>query len=316
MAESVETGTASENYSVRGFLQLSRIPFLSPGLAAVITGILLAVSDGADPQAPLVAMSIVGVAFIMLTTYYFNEYYDYEGDRINRAFTKFSGGGRALIDARVPRRLARIAGWSSVAVLAVIAVAYLLFYFSDYPLLLPLGLFGAFCGMFYTHPPFQLSYQGIGEIVIGGCYGVLALFSGYYLTSGTVSLGMLLIGIPASLTVFGLITVNELPDIEADRTVNKRTLVVRFGLKRGAAMYVAAMVLAYPFMIASILVGVNGSIAIYGLPVLLLSIVIAVVAVRGGYAEHRGQEMMGGLTILANMLSSLMFIAAAYLAVL
>jgi len=315
MADANTTRASDENLSIRGFLQLSRIPFLAPGLAAIITGIMLALSDGFDPQAPLVAMSIIGVAFIMLTTYYFNEYYDYEGDRINRTFTKFSGGGRALIDAKVPRRMARVAGWSSVLVLGVIAVVYLVFYFSEYPLLLPLGLFGAFCGMFYTHPPFQWSYQGIGEIVIGGCYGVLALFSGYYLTSGTVELDMLLVGIPASLTVFGLIVVNELPDMEADRTVNKKTLVVRFGLRGGAIAYVAAMALAYPIMVASVAVGFNLSIAVFGLPVLALSVAILAIAARGGYSEHRRQETMGGLTVLANMLSSLMFIPAAYLAV-
>ncbi len=304
-----------ETLTARGFIQLSRLPFLTPGLAALITGIVLAISDGARPEWPLVWMSIIGVAFIMLTTYYFNEFFDYEGDRINRTFTRFSGGGRALIDAHVPRRIAVIAGWASVGVLAVIAVVYLAFYLADYPLLLFLGLYGAFCGMFYTHPPFKWSYQGIGEIVIGGCYGVLALFSGYYLTSGIVNLDMVLIGIPASLTVFGLIVVNELPDLEADRTVGKKTLVVRFGLKRGAAIYVAAMMLAYPFMVASVPVGMNLSISLWGLPVLAICLAILAVAVRGGYANKRGQEIMGALTIFANMLSSLVFIAAAYLAV-
>jgi len=306
---------SSDDLTVRGFLQLSRLPFLTPGLAALITGIVLALSDGAEAEYPLVAMSIIGIALIMLTTYYFNEYYDFEGDRINKTFTRFSGGGRALIDAKVPRRIARIAGWSSVGILVLIAIIYLLFYFMDYPLLLPLGLFGAFCGMFYTHPPFQWSYQGIGEIMIGGCYGVLALFSAYYLTSGTVDLGMLLVGLPASLTVFGLIVVNELPDLEADRAVNKRNLVVRFGLKRGAIIYSCAMALTYPVMVASVAAGMNPSIALFGLPVLVLSIVILLIVGKGGYAVHKCQETLGGLTVLTNMLSSLLFIAAAYLEV-
>lgn len=211
--------------------------------------------------------------------------------------------------------MAKMAGWASVGVLAAIAVIYMLFYFVDYPLLLPMGLYGAFCGMFYTHPPFQWSYQGFGEIVIGGCYGVLALFSGYYLTAGAVDAGMLLVGIPASLTVFGLIAVNELPDIDADRAVNKKTIVVRLGLRRGAIVYAAAMALAYPFMVLSILAGTDPSIVVFGLPVLVVCAAIVLIAWRGGYAEYKGQEAMGGLTILANMLSSLMFIAAAYVTV-
>jgi 1,4-dihydroxy-2-naphthoate octaprenyltransferase len=306
---------SDDDLTVRGFIQLSRLPFLTPGLAALITGIVLAVSDGAKPALPLVALSLVGIAFIMLTTYYFNEFFDYEGDRINKTFTKFSGGGRALVDGKVPRRIARIAGWASVGVLVLIAVVYMIFYLADYPLLLPLGLFGAFCGMFYTHPPFKWSYQGIGEIVIGGCYGVLALFSGYYLTSGTANLDMLVVGIPASLTVAGVILVNELPDFDADRKIGKNTLVVRFGLKGGAAIYASTMVLAYPMMLASIPLGVDPSIAIFGLPVLALSLVILRIILNGGYSERRGQEIMGGLTIFVNMLSSLLFIAAAYVRV-
>ncbi len=310
-----ESTNANKDLSVRGFVQLSRLPFLTPGISALVTGILLAVHDGSHPDLALVLMSIVGVTFIMLTTYYFNEFFDFEGDRTNKAFTKFSGGGRALTDAGVPRRIARIAGWTSVGILAVIAAVYLALYLTDFPLLLPLGLYGAFCGMFYTHPPFKWAYQGIGEIVIGGCYGVLSLFSGYYLTSGTVNLDMLLIGIPASLTVFGVIMVNELPDIDADKSVSKKTLVVRFGLKRGAIIYVLAMVLTYPFMTLSVFSGTNSSIALFGLPVLLLCTAITYIALRGGYASHQGQETMGALSILANMLSSLLFVVAAYVAV-
>ncbi len=305
-------GATDEKVTVKGFLQLSRLPFLTPGLSAIITGIVLALSDGARPEAPLVAMSIIGVAFIMLTTYYFNEFFDFEGDRINRTFTKFSGGGRALIDAKVPRRIARIAGWASVGVLAAIALIYLLFYFVDYPLLLPLGLFGAFCGMFYSHPPFQWSYRGVGEILIGVCYGVLALFSGYYLTSGKANLDMVLIGIPASLTVFGVIMVNELPDLDADRSVGKKTLVVRFGLKGGAIIYAVAMALTYPFMVASVMADSNISIAAFGLPVLVFTLVTLALLRKDGYANHGKQEIAGGLTIIVNMLSSLLFIAAAY----
>ncbi len=307
-ASSASKGTKVEAGSVKGFLILSRIPFLSPGLAALVTGVVIALDGGFHPEWGLVGMSIGGMALIMLATYYFNEYYDYEGDVINRSYIAFSGGSRALPDNMVDRPVAKVAGFSAVAILAAISAIYLMFYFEDYPLLLPLALFGAFCGVFYSHPPFQWAYQGIGEIIIGGCYGVLALTSGYYLVSGVFETDMILVAIPASLSVFCVIVANEFPDYDADKAVSKKNLVVRLGVKKGSKVYVIAMLLIFPMMVASILVGISVWIAVVSLPVLLLSVVAVVQTLRGGYAVPKSQMMISGATLFVNLLSSLLFI--------
>jgi 1,4-dihydroxy-2-naphthoate octaprenyltransferase len=244
----------------------------------------------------------------MLTTYYFNEYFDYEGDIINKTFIKFSGGSRALPDNMVPRPVARIAGYSSVVVLVAIAIVYMLFYFEDYPLLLPLALFGAFCGVFYSHPPFQWAYQGIGEIVIGGCYGILTLVSGFYLVSGVLNPNMLLVGLPASMTIFLVILANEFPDYEADKAVNKRNLIVRLGPARGSVMYAVVMLLVYPAILATIAAGISPWIAVAGSPVLALTIAATALTLKGGYNQPSAQMKISGITLLTNLLSSLMFI--------
>lgn len=292
---------------------LSRLPFLSPGIAALVSGIGIAAGEGFEAEPGLAWMSVGGIALIMLATYYFNEYFDYEGDVINRRFTKFSGGSRAIPDMNVPRPVARIAGWSAVTILAAIAVAYLVFYFDDFPCLLPLALYGAFCGIFYSHPPFQWSYQGIGEIMIGGCYGVLAMVSGYYVVSGVLEPDMVLVAIPASLTIFGVIVANEFPDIEADRAINKKTLVVRLGLKRASVTYAIAMAAAYPFMLATVLVGMSPYIAIFGLPVLIFCTMAILETRNEGYAKHGPQSRLAAYTLLANLLSSTLFIPVVFL---
>jgi 1,4-dihydroxy-2-naphthoate octaprenyltransferase len=295
---------------VKGFLILSRLPFLSPGIASFTTGVAVAIADGHDPVIGLLGISAAGLALIMLVTYYFNEYFDYEGDVINKSFIKFSGGSRALPDKMISRNAARVAGYAGIAALAVIAVTYLVVYFQDYSCLLPMALYGAFCGVFYSHPPFQWSYQGIGEIMIGGCYGVLALVSGYYVVSGVLKPEMILVALPASLTIFAVIVANEFPDIEADRAVNKKNMVVRFGLRGASRMYIVAMVLAYPLMLSTVAVGVHWSIAITGLPVLAFSALAVRETLRGGYTEPSSQMKISAFTLLANLLSSLMFIPA------
>ena len=293
---------------VKGFLVLSRLPFLLPGLAALITGMAIGVADGYDPAGGLAFISVTGVAMIMLATYYFNEYFDYEGDLINRKFIPFSGGSRALPDLKVPRKTAIIAGRIVVAILVVYLIIYLLFYLRDYPMLLFMGLFGAFCGIFYSHTPFQWSYRGIGEPMIGFCYGILALTSGYYVVSGVLKPSMLVIAIPASLSIFAVIVCNEFPDIQADRAVHKLNLVVRLGLEKASVMYAIVMGLLYPTLLMSIAVGVDWRIAIAGLPVLILSAMAVIWTARGGYADRPTQIKISGVTLLANLLSSLMFI--------
>jgi 1,4-dihydroxy-2-naphthoate octaprenyltransferase len=308
MSGKQKDSTSNPDNAVRGFLTLSRLPFLLPGMASLITSVMIALDNGFDPDWGLLGISFVGLAFIMLATYYFNEFFDYEGDVINRTFIKFSGGSRALIDKNVPRGVARVAGWSAVAILVAIAITYLILYFDDYPLLLPLALFGAFCGIFYSHTPFQWAYQGIGEIMIGGCYGVLTFVSGYYLTSGVFELEMVVIAMPASLTIFSVIAANEFPDYDADKAVNKRNLIVRLGTKRGALVYAAAMTLAYPFMVASVFVGISPWIAVVGSPVLLLCAYAIILTLKGGYAVREQQLRISGVTLVANLLSALLFI--------
>lgn len=303
-------GARTSSESVKGFLVLSRLPFLLPGLAALVTGVWLGLAANPDAEPGLVAMAVSGIALIMLATYYFNEYFDFEGDLLNRKFTKFSGGSRALPDNMVPRTVAKIAGRVTVAILAAYAAIYMLFYFHDYPLLLPLALLGAFCGIFYSHTPFQWSYRGIGEILIGGCYGVLAVVSGYYVSAGELPFKMVAIAIPASLSIFAVIVCNEIPDYEADVAVRKMNLVARMGPGKGAIMYAAAMALLYPFMLASILVGVPWTIAVVGLPVLLLSTMAVVSTLKGGFLKPETQQKLSAITLVANLLSALLFIPA------
>ncbi|MEM4277270.1 MAG: prenyltransferase [Thermoplasmata archaeon] len=309
----VDQNNAGAELSIKGFLVLSRIPFLSPGLAAIVTGIVLAAILEGVAAPGLVWMSVGGIVLIMLATYYFNEYYDFEGDIINKKFIRFSGGSRAIPDLHVPRKVARTAGWGAVVGLVVIALLYMLLYFEDFPLLLPLALLGAFCGIFYSHPPFQWAYKGIGEVMIGGCYGVLAVVSGFYLTSGVLSFEMVVVAIPASLTVFGIIVANEFPDYEADKAVNKKNLIVRFGIERGSYIYMAAMALTYPAMLTSTLVGMPWTVAVTGLPVLLFTAAPVALVLRGGLGSPPSQTTISGLTIVANVFASVMFIPAVWL---
>jgi hypothetical protein len=64
-------------------------------------------------------------------------------------------------------------------------------------------------------------------------------------------------------------------------------------------------------MLATILVGIDWKVAIFGLPVFALAILAAMTALGHKSGEWGQQMKISGATLLANLLSSLMFIPAA-----
>jgi len=90
--------------------------------------------------------------------------------------------------------------------------------------------------------------------------------------------------------------------------VNKRNLIVRLGPQKGAVLYAGVMMSVYPAMLATMAVDINPWIAVAGSPVLALSIAATAMTLKGGYDQPSSQMKISGLTLLANLLSSLMFI--------
>ncbi len=229
---------------LRRFSCLAGSPFLLSGLAPFTAGILLAkLVEGISAPLGLIVLSYIGLTVIMLATYYSNEYFDYEGDVINKWHNKFSGGSRALSDGYLPREVGRKALVGSLLILAVLTALYTVKY-SYTRVWIPLYvLLGFVLGVFYSGPPFRWAYRGVGEIFIAMAYGILAVTSGYYIATGHITIESLLLSMPAALSIFSVIIINEIPDYEADVRISKRNLVVRLGRERALKVYSASNVL-------------------------------------------------------------------------
>ncbi|MGC9113206.1 prenyltransferase [Acidilobus sp.] len=228
---------------LKGFLMLSRLPFLTPGLSPFIAGLLLGWEQYGLRFYSLDAVGLAGITLIMLATYYSNEYFDYEGDVINESFNRFSGGSRALSGGLLPRRVGLISLYGALAAFIALTAIYFTTYFAQRPLLILMALVGIVAGVFYSAPPLRWAYRGVGELWIGFSYGWLATVSAYYIVTGKITLDATLLSLPAAFTVFAVIIINEVPDYMADARVNKRNLVVRLTPARARYLYAAAMIL-------------------------------------------------------------------------
>ena len=100
-------------------------------------------------------------------------------------------------------------------------------------------------GFFYTAPPLRIGYRGFGEIIVFLVCGPLSVIGTYFLFTGMITLKSILLSIPIGLMIFEILLINEFPDYEADKAVNKKHLVVRMGRQKARILYVFVIGLTY-----------------------------------------------------------------------
>jgi len=237
------------------WLTLFRLGATARGVLPFLLGAVIAWSQGNPINLVVLALSSVAVIFIMLMTFLINEYYDYEADVINKAFHRLSGGSRVLPMGLIPRRQSLIAAYVCLSIAVGIGLL-LYFYYQTGPFTIPLGTVAIFIGYFYTARPFRWSYHGLGEIAIWFSCGWLATFTGYYLQTGRFDMVATLAALPGATSVFLLILINEIPDINSDRIAGKKNLAVRLGREKTAILYSVVLILCYLNIIAIIFFGV------------------------------------------------------------
>ena len=113
---------------------------------------------------------------------------------------------------------------------------------------------GAACiaaAWFYTGGPKPYGYNGLGEVFVFLCFGVVAVAGTAYVQMMAFSWLGLAASVPAGLLACALLMVNNLRDIRTDTLAGKRTLAVVLGDARSRVAYV--LTLLVPFGVAALL---------------------------------------------------------------
>jgi 1,4-dihydroxy-2-naphthoate polyprenyltransferase len=113
---------------------------------------------------------------------------------------------------------------------------------------------GAACiaaAWFYTGGPRPYGYNGLGEVFVFLCFGVVAVAGTAFVQMKTLSWLGLAASVPAGLLACALLMVNNLRDIRTDTVAGKRTLAVMLGDARSRLAYV--LTLLVPFGVAALL---------------------------------------------------------------
>jgi len=287
------------------FFLASRPKFLTASAAPVLVGSALAYVSVQTFSLSLFILALLAIMFLHAGANITNDYFDHtsKNDWLNKNPTPFSGGRRFIQDGILTPKQTLAAALVALAVGAGLGIVIIAITKSVFLLLL--GLAGLLGGYFYTAAPVRLGYRSVGELIIALLFGLLPVYGSYYLQRQIVDVTPLLPACIVGILIFLIILINEFPDFAADAAVNKKTLVVQFGIPAAAGIYKIALAVSYIIAAAMVLAGRTMFFA--GL-LYLFTLPIGIIAIKAANKKDLaipGQYRANQITVLLHTLGSL-----------
>ena len=250
-----------------------RYHFVSPSIFPAVLGGLISWANG-QFHLWLFILVLIVVIINHIGLNMTDDYFDYKHsvDKLKPGEKNpYSGGSGTLINGAIEPRKMFLA--FSLCFLITISAGLYLTAIRGLPVLL-LGLFGISCAIFYTAPPVSFSHHGFGELSILVNFGSIIGLGAYYVQSQMFTLEAFLATLPIGIMIFSLIVINEIPDIEEDRSAGKITLIVRYGRAIGVKLYIISWLCVYAIIFGAVtlrLIPVFTLLALLSLPHVLRS---------------------------------------------
>jgi len=189
-------------------------------------------------------LALVVALALQVGVNYANDY----SDGVRGSDERRVGPVRLVAAGLAPPRQVLAAAWACffVAGVAGLALAAMTSWW-----LLAVGAACIAAAWFYTGGPKPYGYNGLGEVFVFLCFGVVAVAGTAYVQMKEFSWLGLAASVPAGLLACALLMVNNLRDIRTDTVAGKRTLAVRLGDARSRVAYV--LTLLVPFGVAALL---------------------------------------------------------------
>jgi 1,4-dihydroxy-2-naphthoate octaprenyltransferase len=241
---------------LKDWLRAPRLPFLTASIVPVLFGTALAWERTGSFDPLYFVLTLFGVCFAQMGANLANDYYDHKttDDDINRNPTPFSGGSRVIQEGKISA--AGILKFSLICYGLGAIIALYLNSIAPGNVVLILALVGFLSGFLYTASPVMYGYHGLGEPLLGMNFGTLAVIGAYYVQTFKFDWEVFWVSWPISFLIVAVLYINQFPDYEPDKAVNKRHWVVRLGRRKATYGYHALIFGTYLWVIASVVVGI------------------------------------------------------------
>lgn len=228
--------------SILKWIRIVRPGTLGAGAAPVFVGLIVAAGERTFDWF-IALVTLLAALSIQIASNLINDYYDFKKglDKAGRL-----GPRRAIAEGEVTPQTMKKAIIIDITI-AVLCGIYLTLV-GGLPILL-IGCISLLCAWLYTATPYSLSYLGIADLFVLAFFGPIATVGTTYLQIEEFSEKSFWLGMVSGLISMGILTINNIRDIDSDRKAGKRSIVVRLGKQFGEWEYLLLYLLAIPCLL-------------------------------------------------------------------
>ena len=242
--------------AINNYFLATRPSFLTITLLGCLIGLLS--SGNLNQQHWGINLMAVGVAvFTHAAANVLNDYFDHlngtDSNNLDR-IPPFTGGSRFIQEKTFKPK--EIFQFGLLLLLVSMCIGLYICYLSTWTLL-PIGILCIALAWMYSAPPFELMSHGLlGELAIALSWALIVIgFAS--LQSNSLDIAAIPIALAYGFMVANILFLNQIPDIQADKSSRKMTLAVQSEPKNLWDWYLAFPVSAYALQIVSFYFGLT-----------------------------------------------------------
>ncbi|MBP2627564.1 MAG: menA [Firmicutes bacterium] len=192
---------------------------------------------------------LLASTFIQAATNIFNEYYDFI-DGLDHAHS-VGIAGTIVRDKVAPKTILVIAYVFSA--LAILLGIYISMHTSWW--IFFIGLICIMVGYLYSGGPYPIAATPFGELVAGAFMGLFIILISFFIQTGTITLGSLLISGPTSILIGTILMANNIRDLADDKAHGRKTLAILLGHKGAVSFLTGMLASAYLWLLGLVSCG-------------------------------------------------------------
>ena len=247
--------------SMKSYLLAARPKTLPAAIVPVWVGCVLTYYLTGNWDSRLAFYTVMGSIMIQIATNFFNDAIDSEKGADTEARL---GPVRATASGKLSK--GTVYAVALMCLCAAAAFGFPLYQERGVTMLL-IGIPSFYLAYGYTGGPWPLAYKGLGELFVILFFGLLAVAGTVFVQTGVWMKEALILGLAIGCLSAVLISINNLRDLDEDRSNQKNTLAVQWG--RVPALYLLQLMSAVPYLCVLALFPADARL-LYFLPAMLL----------------------------------------------
>lgn len=227
------------------FAGVVRLPFLPLAAACVAVGASISWWRIQEMDFILLGLVLIGAIASHMSVNALNEYKDFNsGLDLKTIKTPFSGGSGTLPNAPDFVNMAKYIGFATLALTVSLGLYFL---YLRGPLLLLTGLPGILLVVTYTPHITRNCFWSLISSGLG--FGPSMIMGTEYVLSGNYSWSGLIASMIVFFLVNNLLLINQFPDIEEDRSVGRKNILILWGPEKAKTVIALFFALSYSLLI-------------------------------------------------------------------